>query len=327
VTRSMSRRTLVRGLGGLSAAAAFAGSPFGLQAQSGSAYPNPYPQDITVFFVGPWLFFAQAPDRPDSMLAVTCDDAMHVYGQGRYAGSRPTGALPIGECTVGVSSSTSGPAAPAGLFASHNRDILCIDNGSGVVAPALAGIPGLRKVYLPVPDQIIPALFVAGSAATGTPPLFQWPGKPQTQVLPSRAATALILRYSYAASLSIDGEAAASRGEHYHFETRVGMRPASPAAEEAHAVNFSKKLAALLTFAGQPLDLSFDPGLQASLVLGVNGIDPAEVGVKDMAAVRPMQWERGLNRPMLRRVGYDAGDCSGAAMIVGKSVAVGMATA
>jgi len=116
------RRAFFRDLGVFSAAAALGAAPRLLKAQTP---PDPFTNDVTIFFIGPWLFFANAPGRPGRMLALTVDDPMHSYHHGIYRGARPTTDLPARDYAVTI----------PGSHASASTDLFGpLSSASGVAA-------------------------------------------------------------------------------------------------------------------------------------------------------------------------------------------------
>lgn len=314
----LSRRAFFRDLGVFSAATALGLNPVLLEGQT-AAVQNPFANDVTVFLIGPWLLFANAPGRPGMMLALTVDDPMHRYRHGIYRGARPTAELPARDYAVGVTRPRT--TAAADLFGSLTADLMCLDGSHGRVALATPVQPGIRRIYLPKPDAVIPAVFIP---KTADGPLFEWPDRPAGQDLPAQAATAVILRYSGASALSVDNGLQATRGDHVHFETVIESRPASALDEQQHAIGVMAKLTQTITYAGRPLNLTFRPGVSHPVTIGVPGVTAQEVGSAGLQAGLRWPTRRDESAPHLMRAAYVEGgmmnfaaaDCSGGMIAV-----------
>jgi hypothetical protein len=319
--KSVSRRSLLRDLGALSAAAAMAGKTFPLAGQAAPAprdYINPYPKDIVIIFMGPWLFLSNAPDQPDSILVMTCDDDAHTYKHGACTNAPPTNDLVRGQSLqVSVTRSPTVPPAPnpGKYFSLHEQSLLCIDSAICHGITARTGEKTLRKLYLPAPDEMVPAVLIPKVAAG---PLFEWSTpKPAKQTLPNPAATALVFRYVQASNLTITDQnnqtlktASVGPGAHYHFEIGLLDLLQTPQQQEDHVKHFSRKQGALLTYPHRPLDMMFDPGVGHGVQLGTTLIDYRELGLK-----KPVN-------PRYPRSPFDinVGDCGGAIITVKNGV-------
>jgi len=260
------------------------------------------------------------------MLAMTVDDPMHAYHHGIYRGVRPTADLPARDYAVSLPGARAATAAARTAmsrdhFGPLSADLMCLDGRSGHVALATPAQTGLRRIYLPKPNAVIPAVFIP---KTADGPLFEWPERPAGQVLPNRAATAVILRYSGASALAVDNGLQATRGDHVHFETLIQNRPSSPLEEQQHAIAVMAKLTQNLTYAGRPLNLTFRPGLNHPVTIGAPGISAQEVGSAGLQATLRRPFRANEGKPHLIRASYgeeammsfEMGDCSGGMIAV-----------
>ena len=142
-----------------------------------------------------------------------------------------------------------------------------------------------------------------------------------------RAATAVVLRYKGASSLSIDNGLQAKPGDHVHFETVIGDRPASALAEQQHAIAFTAKLTRNLTSCGRPLNLTFRPGISHPVLFGTPGVSQEEVGNPGLESMMRRPFRRNESAPHLIRAAYreesamsfHVADCSGPIILVKNS--------